>query len=274
MLKRPDVCAAAQSRRACRNLILAAATFVGLFAGCSATNETATRDKVTVLVAASTTDAIEEVARIFQDEMQIEVVISTGPSNGLAQQILAGAPVDVFLSANKKWADAIADQALASETVDLLANRLVLIVPEGNPARIKDPADLARTKVSRVAIAGENVPAGIYAQQALRNLGLFRQLRESNKLARGSDVRITLAYVERAEAEAGIVYATDARISDRVEVISEFDPQSYDPVVYPAVLLKTASGRTAAVRFFTFLQSSEGQAVFQRFGFTPLASQP
>jgi molybdate transport system substrate-binding protein len=239
--------------------------------GCGTAQKTdAVPQKVTVLAAASTVDAIEEIATLFQEQTQIEVVISGGPSNGLAQQILAGAPADVFLSANKKWGDAVTEQGLAGETVDLLTNRMVLIVPRGNPAGIADVGDLTGSKVTHVAIAGEGVPAGIYAEQALRHLKLFDALSDSNKLARGSDVRITLTYVERGEAEAGIVYATDARISDQVAVIAELDPESYDPVVYPAVLLNSAADRPAARRFFQFLQSADAQAVFQRCGFTSL----
>ena len=204
----------------------------------------------------------------------IAVQISTGPSNGLAQQILAGAPADVFLSASRQWATAITEAGLASETVELLTNRMVLIVPKGNPAGVQEPSDLASARVTRVAIAGENVPAGTYAEQALRNLKLLDLLQQSNKLARGSDVRVTLAYVERAEAEAGIVYATDARVSQQVEVVKELDPRSYDPVVYPVVLLKRIPERDAPRGFFDFLQSAKARAVFDHFGFTPLVSQP
>jgi molybdate transport system substrate-binding protein len=248
------------------------ALLVAVLAGCSDTERATTRETVTVLAAASTTDAIHQIARRFQQAHPgIRVDVSTGPSNGLAQQILAGAPADVFLSANQKWSDAIAQQGLAGRRVELLTNRMVLIVPQGNPAKVTDPSDLNSAEIQRVAIAGENVPAGIYAQQALQNLNLFESLRRSNKLARGSDVRITLAYVQRGEAEAGIVYATDARISQQAEVVASLDPQTYDRVVYPAVLLQDAAEREAAHRFFQFLQSQEARDIFGQFGFTPLS---
>lgn len=229
---------------------------------------------VTVLAAASTSDAIHEIAGAFAAwHPGLAVRISTGPSNSLAQQVIAGAPADIYLSANTKWADAVAEEGLAEETVELLTNRMVLIVPQGNPAGVTEPGDLVGQSVTMVALAGENVPAGIYAEQALRHLQLLDQLREGRKLARGADVRLTLAYVERGEAEAGIVYATDARISDRVEVVAELDPRSHDQVTYPVVLLKTAKDMAAARKFLRFLQSAEARTVFERYGFSRLETR-
>lgn len=239
-------------------------------AGCSPGDGGPSGEKVTVLAAASTTNAIQEVAGRFEEAHPgITIEISTGPSNGLAQQILAGAPADVFLSANVKWAERVAEEGLAVEQVDLLRNRMVLIVPRGNPAGVSGPEDLESPRLTRLAIAGENVPAGIYAEQALAHLNLLDRLRTSGKLARGSDVRVTLVYVERGEAEAGVVYATDARISEQVEVVFEFDPDTYDAVIYPVVLLKRAAGRPAARSFFEFLREPGARQVFARHGFAP-----
>ena len=230
-----------------------------------------TRAEVTLLAAASTADAVKELAEVFgQQRPEVEVRISTGPSNGLAQQILAGAPADVYLAANSKWADVVTDEGLVAETVSLLTNRLVLIVPRGNPARVQRIEDVVSDRVSRVAIASSSVPAGDYAEQILGRRELLEPLLRENKLARGSDVRITLSYVERGEAEAGIVYATDARISDQVEVVVLFDPQGYERVVYPAVLLKSAANRSSARELFDFLQGAEARAVFERYGFEML----
>jgi molybdate transport system substrate-binding protein len=232
-------------------------------------------EKVTVLAAASTAEAIEEVAGLLeQRDSRVRIEISTGSSNGLAQQVLSGAPADLFISANKEWADVVVEEGMARETVELLSNRLVLIAPRGNPAKVGAPADLVAPRLSRVAIAGDNVPAGVYGEQALRSLMLFDELRESGRLVRGSNVRITMAYVERGEADAGIVYATDARISDRVEVVASFDARTHDSIVYSAVLLKSESERAASTDFFQFLQSAAARAVFDRYGFAPPASQP
>ncbi len=249
----------------------AAAVCAALPAGCDpAAGESAPR-VIHVLAAASTTDVIGEIARAFERRHPgTRVDICTGSSNGLAQQILAGAPADVFLSANRQWADAVADHGLASDTVDLLGNQLVLIVPEGNPAGIATIHDLNRTGVTRVAIADDQVPAGIYAQQTLQRFGQFDALQQSNRLARGSSVRVTLTYVERAEAEAGIVYATDAAASRHVVVVAQLDPQTHDPVVYPAVLLRQAADNATARAFFGFLQTGPARTLFRGYGFSPL----
>jgi len=263
-----------QRRSRARDLVLSVGLLVVLLVGCGTSEKQAIRQKLTVLAASSSVNAIEEVARLFElENPHVETRICSGPSNGLAQQIMAGAPADVFLSANKQWADVLSRDGLATETVELLTNRMVLIVPKGNPTGITGPSDLVDSKVSRVAIAGENVPAGIYAIQALQSLKIFDRLQTSKKLACGSDVRIALTYVARGEAEAGVVYATDARVSNRVEVVMELDPRSYEAVVYPAVLLNPASEKSVARDFFTFLLSPAAQEVFRRHGFSPLSSQ-
>jgi molybdate transport system substrate-binding protein len=242
-------------------------------AGCGGTappNNGATGDRVVLLAAASTADAVEEAARRFRAETGIEVTISTGASNLLANQIIAGAPADVFLSASQKWADVIQEKGLAETSRPLLTNRLVLIVPQGNPDEVTMPSDLKSPRVLKLALAGENVPAGMYADQALRSLGLLDELTEKNKIARGQDVRVALSYVERGEASAGIVYATDAKLSTCVEVVFTFPRETHEEVVYPAVLVKRASQNASARRFFDYLCGDDAAAVFDRHGFQRL----
>lgn len=228
--------------------------------------------RVTVLAAASVKEAIEEIAVEFEGDTGVQVDVSVGASNALAQQILAGAPAHLFLSASEEWAGALAEENLISQRVDLLSNRLVLVVPRGNPAGVKEPADLLGASVEHLSLAEEKVPAGRYAEQALTKLDLFKRLSTPNKIVRGHDVRATLAFVERGEAEAGIVYATDALVSDQVEVVFEFDPATHDPIVYPLVLLKAGESNAAAVRLFDRLQAPETQEVFRRRGFKPVPS--
>ncbi len=239
----------------------------------SASNKSpdASQGSLIVSVAASTTDAIKELAQNFQTKTGVEIKVNSGPSNGLATQILAGAPADLFFSASKQWADKIIDEGLAAADVELLTNRLVIVVPRGNPARIEKPEDLAKPALKLLALAGEAVPAGQYAAQALSKLGLFQQLTAENRIARGQDVRAALAYVERGEAEAGIVYATDAAVTRNVEIAYEFDPSLHEQIVYVLVLLKDGNNEPAAREFYDFLQSAEAEKVFARFGFAPLA---
>jgi molybdate transport system substrate-binding protein len=223
-----------------------------------------------VSVAASTTDAANKLAKSFHAKTGIEIKVNPGPSNGLATQILAGAPADLFLSASQQWADKVIDEGLATADVELLTNRLVIVVPKGNPARIKSPHDLMKPAVKALALAGESVPAGQYADQALTRLGLLEQLTNERRIARGQDVRAALAYVEHGEAEAGIVYATDAAIAPDVEVAYQFDPTLHEQIVYVLVLLKSDDDKSAARQFYDFLQSDEAEKVFAELGFAPL----
>ncbi|TWT82940.1 Molybdate-binding periplasmic protein precursor [Planctomycetes bacterium CA13] len=222
-----------------------------------------------VLAAASTVEAMNEIVDQFELQTGTQVVLCSGASNGLARQIAAGSPANVFVSANQQWADAIIESGIAEESTPLLTNRLVLVVPKGNPARVQQPSDLNSDEVRRIAIAGENVPAGIYAEQVLRKLGLYETLVSVNKLVRGSDVRLTLTYIERGEVEAGIVYATDAKNSDGVEIVSEFDPQSHDAIVYPVLLLNNGIANVMAKPFYEYLKSDEAIRVFESHGFRP-----
>lgn len=226
-----------------------------------------------LLAAASTKDVVEELAAGFEKQTGTRVRISAGPSNTLATQIASGAPADLFLSANEKWAKYLEEQDLAEATTGLLTNHLALIVPRNNPAQLNSPTDLARPRVKRVALAGENVPAGIYAEQALRALAIFELLADANKIVRGQDVRITLSYVARGEAEAGVVYDTDARIERNVTVVDRFDPKTYDRIVYPLVLVKREPPNPAARKLYAFMQSAEAAAVFEKFGFQRLQAQ-
>jgi len=227
---------------------------------------------VRVLAAASTADAMEGVIARFKEIVpDASITLSTGPSNGLARQIQAGAPADIYLSANAEWAETLEGEGLTETRINLLANRLVLIVPHDNPAGVQNLTDLAEPNVERVAIACDKVPAGVYAHQALKKHGLYDPLEQAEKIARGSDVRVTLAYVERGEADAAIVYATDARIASNVKVVMTFEAEDSEPILYPLILLRNSEEN--AKRFFEFLQSPEAAAVFEEHGFTAVAAK-
>jgi molybdate transport system substrate-binding protein len=238
--------------------------------GCGRSGQS--KGRVLVLVAASTRDAVQEIAGAFTRETGVEVRLSADDSSRLAAQIVEGAPADLFLSANVKWANHVKDDGLADRDALLLGNKLVLIVPRGNPAGIHRPDDLTGPAVKHLALAGPTVPAGMYGRQALKKLHLWEKLDEQNKIVSGENVRATLAYVERGEAEAGIVYSTDARITDQVTNVYEFPASLHDPIRYPLVLLKSAAGNEPARRFFDFLCAPAAEKVFTRHGFTWLGS--
>ncbi len=226
----------------------------------------ANQGTVIVSAAASTKDAIESLAEAFRQTGDVKV--NSGPSNGLATQIIAGAPTDLFLSANEQWAKEVQKAGLAVGSTRLLTNSLVLVVPAGNPAHIHEPKDLLSANVRKIALAGEDAPAGKYGDQALASLKLLDTLISEKKIVRGQDVRTALAYVERGEAEAGIVYSTDVRVAKGVESVFEFDPRSHDEIVYVLVLLKHGDGNATVRDFESYLKSPEADKVYSKFGFT------
>jgi len=223
--------------------------------------------------AASTKDLMESLAKDFAKTSQGTIKINPGASNSLAGQIIAGAPADLFLSASPEWADKVDAAKLSAKRVKLLTNKLVLVVPKGNPAGVKEPKDLNKSAVKRIALAGEKVPAGKYADQALAKLGLLEGLVKEKKVVRGQDVRTALAYVERGEVEAGIVYSTDVLAAKNVQQVHEFDPVLHDEIVYVLVLLKHGEGNPAAKEFFTYLQSAGAAEAFEKFGFERLGGE-
>lgn len=221
---------------------------------------------IIALVAASTKDAVQEAAALFHKESGAQVTLQADDSARLAAQIVQGAPAHLFLSANDQLADFVKQKDYAQEATLLLGNRLVVIVPRGNPAHVAQPKDLTQAAVKHVALAGPSVPAGQYAREALKRLKLWDALEP--RIVSGQNVRVALAYVEQGEAEAGIVYATDARITDRVEMVHEFADDTHDPIHYPLVLLKTGQEHPAARQFYVFLQSARAAEVFRKYGFT------
>lgn len=220
---------------------------------------------IIVSAAASTKDVVEALVQEFEGGEKVKV--NAGPSNGLASQILAGAPADLFLSASEEWADEVQKAGQAAEMVRLLTNRLVIVVPQGNPAGVREPGDLLKEGVKRVALAGEAVPAGKYADQALAKLGMLPVLEAAGKIVRGQDVRGTLAYVERGEVEAGVVYATDVAATKGVESVYEFDAGTHDEIVYVLVLLKHGAERLGVRELYQFFQSPRADEVYSTFGF-------
>ena len=237
----------------------------------------ATAAPVLVLAAASTADAVREVADAFEREFpDLKVEVSAAGSNVLAKQILAGAPADVFLSASAEWAEAVEKAGLAVESRPLLTNELVIVKRRGSAAGITFPIQLGGSTAYRVALAGESVPAGRYAEQSLRAAGIYERLVSSDRLARGEDVRQALFYVETGEAEAGLIYATDAAASAKVEVVYTFPADSHELIVYPLVVLKTdntGSARDAARALSAFMSSSRAHDIFRRRGFSLAAGE-
>lgn len=237
-----------------------------------AADEASLSGKVLILAAASTTDAIEELAKEFEREHpQVTIRTSFAASSTLARQIEAGAGADLFLSASRQWAEELAKKELVARQIDLVGNELVIVVPKDSKLAIKDTKDLAQPAVKHVALAdATSVPAGIYAKQALEKLGLWKSL--ARKATGAADVRQALQQVELGAAEAGIVYASDAVTSKSVRVSAKIDRGLTDEISYPLVLLKQGSQNKAAVAFCEFLSSRAAHQVFERHGFLILST--
>jgi molybdate transport system substrate-binding protein len=224
---------------------------------------------VLIFAAASTTDAVQAVLDGFEARHpDTPVRASFAASSTLAKQIARGAPADLYLSANVDWMDYLEDRgAIAPDSrVDLLGNRLVLIAPRGSdlPGAIERLPEALGDR--RLALGNpEHVPAGIYAKQALERLGLWPALKP--QAAFGHDVRAALALVGRGEAAAGIVYATDARISDDVARKATFPADSHAPIRYPLARVAGAA-RPAVQRVYDFLAGAAAARIFREHGFT------
>jgi molybdate transport system substrate-binding protein len=227
-------------------------------------------EPVRVFAAASLTNALEALATQWQAAGHPKPVLAFGASSTLAKQVEAGAPADVFASADSPWMDHVAKagRMAADSRVDLLGNTLVLIAPRGRnfKAEMRAGFDITHAFTGKLCTGEPGVvPVGIYAKQALTSLGWWAPLQ--GRIVGTDDVRTALAFVERGECGAGIVYATDARISDKVAVIATFPADSHAPIVYPFAVTRDA--RPQARAFLAFLRSQAAAQVFRRHGFTP-----
>lgn len=225
-----------------------------------------------VFAAASLQNAFQEVGQAYQQKTGRRVKFSFAASSALARQIEQGAPASIFASADEKWMDFLQERKLiVNETRrSLLGNRLVLVVPAASTIKVDLKANFDFKKLLGADgrwVTGDpsNVPVGRYAQEALTKLGVwdFAQTR----LVRAENVRVALAFVERGEVAAGVVYETDAAISQKVRVAGVFPADSYTPVTYPVALV-AKNDSPAACEFLQFLDGPEAREVYKKFGFS------
>lgn len=221
-----------------------------------------------VSAAASLKDALEEIKIQYQQSQpNIKISYNFGASGALQQQIEQGAPADIFISAANRQVDSLEQKGLLlTGTRNILAkNRLVLVVPKNNVGvtsfyNLKDP------KIKKIAI-GEprSVPAGQYGEQVLQKLKLLPSVK--SKLVYANNVRQVLAAVESGNADAGLVYITDAKISDKVKVVVAADEKYHSAIVYPVAVLKGSKNTGAAKEFAQYLSSSQAKGILKKFGF-------
>ncbi len=226
---------------------------------------------LTVLAASSLTESLQQVGAAWAAAGHPPVTFSFDASSRLARQIEAGAPADLFFSADAEWMDHLATGGLVDPAtrVDLLGNTLVVVVPAASTLSVAGVADLARPEVRHLALAGDSVPAGRYARAALGALGGWDAVKD--RVVSGDNVRTTLAWVAGGEAEAGLVYGTDARVEPRVKAVWTVPATAHPPIVYPAAVVASSGRRSDAAAFLAFCRSAPAMAVFGAAGFTPAA---
>lgn len=223
---------------------------------------------ITVSAAISLKDALDEIAALYRAKSPgTEIHFNLGGSGTLQRQIEQGAPVDIFISASPNQMDALEAKGLllAGSRKDMVRNTLVLIVPKEKKG-IAGFQDLAGPEVKVIAVGEpQTVPAGKYAQEILTHFGLYEKLKP--KFVLGKDVRQVLTYVATGNADAGIVYATDAKTSDAVTVVATAPKDSHSPVIYPLAIVKDSKNVEDAKKFVDFLLGPQAAEVFAKFGF-------
>ncbi len=222
--------------------------------------------RLTIFAAASTTNVIEQLALIYEQQTGVKVMTSFASSSTLARQIEQGAKADLYLSANTKWMDYLQDRDLIAPKmrVDLLANRIVLIAPTSSSPKTWQSLEPLNDLTDKLAMGDpDHVPAGMYGKTSLTNLGFWDKI--VSQVVPAKDVRGALLLVETGQASLGLVYATDAAASKKVNVIYALPETSHQPVRYPLALMKATSNEAAA--FAVYLQSDEARSVFERAGF-------
>jgi len=274
--RRASLCAA--------GVLLAAVSGVARAGSAPAADSKAAADTapaITVFAAASLAEPLGEIGRAFtlrdaepgeRAGARIPVRISFAASSVLAKQIEAGAPANVFISADTEWMEYLEERHLlrAGTEQSLLGNQLVLIAPAGSTVQLTlgPHVDLTAALAGGRLATGDpdSVPVGRYALAALMNLGIWDQV--AARLVRAENVRMALEYVARGEASLGIVYRTDALVEKRVRIVDVFPASSHPPIVYPVAL--TAGATPAAAAFEAFLESDAAREIFVRYGFERL----
>lgn len=246
--------------------------FITLLVGCDSNNHQSTSVKeepIIISAAASLTDVLNEMKEKYEGTENVEIVFNFAGSGTLARQIEQGAPADIFISADEKWMDILAEKrSVDHETFRVLASNQLVGV-QGNEQmdlEFTDINQLGDGQIEQIAIGHpESVPAGQYAQEAFKKLDVWQQI--ESKLILAKDVRQVLTYVETGNADVGIVYKSDALLSDNVQVVFEIDPKLHNEIVYSGVALQDRKNKEQALQFLNFLLAEENEEIWSNYGF-------
>ena len=262
-------------------------SMVWSLAGCGTSQATETKENaeaaevtLNVFAAASMTETLTEIQEMYKEvASNVTLVFNFDSSGTLKTQIQEGADCDVFISAAQKQMNQLdkdadpevntegLDYVLEGTRINLLENKVVLAVPDGNPKGIESFADLGTDKLSLLALGNEDVPVGQYSEEILTNLGMLDQLEQENKITYGSNVKEVTTQVSEAAADAGIIYATDA-YSAGLPVVAQADDTMCKQVIYPAAVLNISENQDAAEAFLDYLKTDDCMKVFEEVGFT------
>ncbi|MFS0687765.1 molybdate ABC transporter substrate-binding protein [Sporosarcina sp. 179-K 8C2 HS] len=246
-------------------LVISAISF-----GCATTGgKEDTQTELAISAAASLTDALTEIKQAYEkDNHDIGLTLNLGSSRKLATQIEQGAPADIYLSASMDDMIRLKEKGLVNEStiINFTENSLVLIVNKHVENPVSSFEQLDSVGIKHISIGEPNtVPAGKYTKEVLEHLQLWASLK--NKLVMGSDVRQVLTHVELGNADYGVVYASDARTSDKVTVVAEADPSWHSRIIYPGAVVKDSNHHAEAQDYLDFVSGEEGIAVLKKYGF-------
>jgi molybdate transport system substrate-binding protein len=225
-------------------------------------------EEVEVFAAASLTDALKEIAVTYEKASGDKLIFNFAASSTLDMQIKAGAPADVFFSADEAKMDDLAKQNLVTKATrkDLLSNSLVIVVPADSAVKLTSAKQLADPKIQKIALGQpQSVPAGIYAKEYLQKIGIWAQVEA--RVIPTESVRAALAAVETGNVDAGIVYKTDALISKKVKIAYEVPIAEGPAIAYPAALIEGSKHAVAAKKFLDYLSEPSSLKTFEKYGF-------
>lgn len=245
-----------------------------LLCGCQTASKLKT-ESLTISAAASLKDAFSEIAVLFEAKNGKKVSFNFGASGTLQKQIETGSPIDIFASAGEKQMDELAEKGLieANNRRDFAQNQLVLIVPKDSKIPINSFFQLNNPEIKKIAVGEpKTVPVGQYTEQVFDKLNLKSDLQ--TKLISAQDVRQVLDYVSRGEVDAGIVYATDAKIAGaKIRIAATATADSHQPILYPIAIIKDSANKQLAQEFIQFLMSEDGQNILQKYGFLTISAK-
>ena len=252
-----------------RNFFLTICAITLLMTGCGGNEKSAAPVELHISAAASLTNAMNDLAEIYaKDNPNVKITFNFGSSGALQQAIENGGETDLFFSAAQKQMNALDEKGELAEGTrrDLLKNEVVLIVPADSKSDIASFDDVATDKVQKIALGEpKGVPVGQYSEEIFSKLNILDAV--NAKAVYGSDVRQVLAWTETGEVDCGVVYATDAAISDKVKVICSAPEGSHKPVIYPAAAIKSSKNLDAAKKFLDFTASKPAKKIFADYGF-------